>query len=205
LLEAERLRLDTTQRIRSQISLLHQVVDLIDAPAVEAAARRIESARAQGKMVFVIGNGGSASTASHFVTDIQKRTIVPGKPRLRALSLADNVSLLTAWTNDVDYGRSFAEPLRSLGGEGDVLVAISASGASPNILSAVEAAKDLGMTVIGLTGFEGAGLRAASDIAIHVPVASYELAEDAHHVICHLLAVSLFEEYSAPGLTAPRE
>jgi len=155
LLEAERLKAGTSQRIRSQISILHQVVDVIDVAAVETAARLIDAARAAGKLVFVIGNGGSASTASHFVTDIQKRTIVPGRPRLRAISLADNVSLLTAWTNDVDYGRSFAEPLRSLGGDGDVLVAISASGASPNILYAVEAAKDLGITVIGLTGFDG--------------------------------------------------
>jgi D-sedoheptulose 7-phosphate isomerase len=177
----------------------------LDVAAVAAAADRIAEARARGATVFICGNGGSAATASHFATDLQKSTRAGGQPPVRAVALNDNVSLLTAWANDVDYRRVFAEPLSTFARPGDVLVAISASGNSPNVLEAVAAAEALGVTVIGLTGFDGGMLRARSTISIHVPVASYEIAEDIHLMVCHIITSALKSSHARRGATAATE
>lgn len=177
----------------------------LDVAAIAAAAERIAEARARGATVFICGNGGSATTASHFATDLQKSTRAGGQPPVRAVALHDNVGLLTAWANDVDYRRVFAEPLSTFARPGDVLVAISASGNSPNVLEAVATAEALGVTVIGLTGFDGGALRARSTISIHVPVASYEIAEDMHLMVCHIITSVLKSSQAHVGRTAAAE
>ncbi|GIW05812.1 MAG: hypothetical protein KatS3mg060_0617 [Dehalococcoidia bacterium] len=159
----------------------------LDAAAIAAAADLIADARERGATVFICGNGGSAATASHFATDLQKSTRAGGQPPVRAVALTDNVSVLTAWANDTEYARVFAEPLATFARPGDVLIAISASGNSPNVLEAVATANALGVTVVGLTGFDGGTLRERAAISVHVPVPSYEIAEDVHHMVCHII------------------
>src|SRR6266446_1306005 len=124
---------------------LKQVLDQLPLNVVNDVIQVIEQARDGQRQIFVIGNGGSAATASHMMNDLCKGTLghkgdAPW-PRLRVIALTDNVSLMTAWANDTDYSHVFSEPLRNLAQRGDVLIAISASGNSPNILAAVDAAK----------------------------------------------------------------
>lgn len=196
-------QMNTNERIDRYLSTAISTITDLDRAAVASMVDALKSARLRNATVFLAGNGGSAATASHFATDLQKSTLSTDAPRLRCVSLADNVALLTAWANDHEFARVFAEPLENLARPGDVLIAISASGNSPNIVSAVEAARRLGMVVIGLSGFNGGRLRACSDISVHVPVDSYELAEDAHLMICHLVTVSLKAVFLPPAASMP--
>ena len=162
---------------------------------VSQAARMLLDCHQHGGVVFLVGNGGSAATASHFACDLAKGTRGPdGRPTLRVMALTDNVPLLTAWGNDTSYDRVFAEQLASLAHIGDTLVAISASGNSPNVLACVETARQQGMTVIALTGQTGGKLRALADLAICVPSPSIEQVEDAHLMIAHSVCVALRAE-----------
>jgi D-sedoheptulose 7-phosphate isomerase len=143
--------------------------------------------------IIVCGNGGSAASASHFACDLAKWTIAPDRRRLRALALTDNVALMTAWSNDTAYERVFVEQLISLYRPGDTLVSISGSGNSPNVLRAVEWAKEQGAPTIGITGFGGGKLAALADIAMVAPSHLMPEVEDVHIALCHALAVSLGE------------
>ncbi|MGI0054697.1 MAG: D-sedoheptulose-7-phosphate isomerase [Thermoplasmata archaeon] len=168
--------------------------------AVARIVPELRRARREGRTIFFLGNGGSAATASHFVTDIAKatmgKTLEPGR-RYRCLALNDNVPSITAWANDFDYDLVFAEQLRTLGGAGDVVVAISGSGNSPNVLAAVEVARAGGMFTIGLTGIGGGQLRSMVDVALVVPSNSMQHTEDVHLSICHLLTAYLRDEVGA--------
>src|ERR1039457_1520337 len=130
---------------KEYIKGLKDVLDRIPLGPVDKIVEAIELAQNERRQIFVIGNGGSAATASHMMNDLCKGTLGhkgdASWPRLRVIALTDNVSLMTAWANDVDYTRVFSEPLRNLAQRGDLLIAISASGNSPNIIAAVEAAK----------------------------------------------------------------
>jgi D-sedoheptulose 7-phosphate isomerase len=174
----------------------------LDAPYLLTAVERIVSillrARAEDRTIFFFGNGGSASTASHFVTDIAKvaggtEGRGPGK-RFRCVSLNDNIPSLTAWANDVNYAAVFSGPLKSLAGKGDVAVAISGSGNSPNVLEAVRTARAMGLTTIGLTGMGGGKLKEMVDVALVVPSNSMQHTEDTHLITLHLLTAYLRDE-----------
>jgi D-sedoheptulose 7-phosphate isomerase len=145
----------------------------------------------RGSTVFILGNGGSAATASHFACDLAKGTRAAGLPAFRVVSLSDNVPLMTAWANDTNYERIFAEQLSTLIRPADIVIAISASGNSPNILAAARVARKLGAYTIGLTGQDGGKLSRLVDLAIYVPAQSIEQVEDAHLVIAHSLCVVL--------------
>ncbi len=155
-------------------------------------------ARANGRTIFFFGNGGSASTASHFVCDIGKATNQPGGKRFRCLALNDSVTTTTAWANDADYSKVFVEQLDTLAEPGDVVVAISGSGNSPNVLRAVELAKQRGLRTIGLTGIGGGKLKDLVEIPIVVPSNSMQHTEDVHLVINHCLTAFLRDEVKAP-------
>ncbi|MGA7476956.1 MAG: SIS domain-containing protein [Thermoplasmata archaeon] len=174
----------------------------VDAPYLLAAVERIVPillrARAEDRTIFFFGNGGSASTASHFVTDIAKvaggtQGRGPGK-RFRCVSLNDNVPGLTAWGNDVGYAEVFSGPLKALAEKGDVAVAISGSGNSPNVLEAVRTARTMGLTTIGLTGIGGGKLKDMVDVALVVPSNSMQHTEDTHLITLHLLTAYLRDE-----------
>ena len=164
---------------------------------IEAAHRivpLIVRARTAGRTVFFFGNGGSASTASHFVTDITKVAARGPGRRTRCVSLNDNVPGMTALANDLDYARVFAEQLKVLAEPGDVAVAISGSGNSPNVLEAVKVARTLGVATIGLTGMGGGKLKDLVDVAVVVPSDSMQHTEDSHVVLLHLLTAYLRDE-----------
>ena len=177
---------------------LKGVLDRLPLKPVEEIIQAIEQAQKERRQVFVIGNGGSAATASHMMNDLCKGTLghkgdAPW-PRLRVIALTDNVSLMTAWANDTDYDRIFSEPLKNLAQRGDVLIAISASGNSPNIIAAVEAAKHLGVKVIGLAGFGGGKLSKMADVSFVVPSDEYGPVEDAHMILDHIITGYLYEK-----------
>ncbi len=156
-------------------------------PIVEAIDA-LTQAHTERRCVFLIGNGGSASTASHMANDLAKTAAgQDGGQGFRVIALTDNVPLLTAWANDASYDEVFARPLQGLAQPGDVLIAISGSGNSRNIIQAVQAAKALGLTTIGLLGRGGGAVRTLVDIAIEVPSHDYGPIEDAHLAINHLL------------------
>jgi D-sedoheptulose 7-phosphate isomerase len=141
-----------------------------------------------GKQVFVIGNGGSAAAASHMVCDFSKNTREAGKNRMRAICLNDNIPSVMAYANDEGYDVIFSEQLMALGRPGDILIAISGSGNSANILKAIETARKMQIKIIGLTGFKGGKMKDLTDICLVVPSDSMEMIEDVHLIINHILA-----------------
>jgi D-sedoheptulose 7-phosphate isomerase len=145
----------------------------------------------RGSRVFLLGNGGSAATASHMANDLNKYTIVPGRPRFKALALSDNVPLMTAWGNDTSYENIFVEQMLNFWEPGDVAIGISGSGNSPNILKAMEAARELGGITIGFTGRDGGKLKQVVDHCIHVPSDKIVQQEDGHMILDHLIASTL--------------
>ncbi len=155
-------------------------------------------ARDQGRTIFFFGNGGSASTASHFVVDIGKATIRGEGARFRCVALNDNVESLTAWANDTEYARVFAEQLKGLAHPGDVAVGISGSGNSPNVLRAMETARTLGVATVGLTGMGGGKLKELVEVPVVVPSNNMQHIEDVHLLICHLLTSYLRDEAPRP-------
>lgn len=151
------------------------------------------SANYVGSTVFTLGNGGSAATASHFACDLAKGTITPGRPRFRVVALTDNIPLMTAWSNDVGYEDVFANQLGGLMGRGDVVVAFSGSGESPNVLRAIELAHRMGGLTLGFSGFAGGRLSTLVDVPVVVPCNCMEQIEDVHLILCHLICTVLRE------------
>jgi D-sedoheptulose 7-phosphate isomerase len=154
-------------------------------------------ARNSGRTIFFFGNGGSASTASHFVVDIGKATMRGDGARFRCVALVDNVESVTAWANDAEYSRVFSEQLKGLAQRDDVAVGISGSGNSPNVLEGVKAARTLGLSTVGLTGMGGGKLKDLVDVPLVVPSNSMQHIEDVHLLVCHLLTAYLRDEH--PG------
>jgi D-sedoheptulose 7-phosphate isomerase len=146
------------------------------------------TAREKSASIYFIGNGGSAATASHFANDISIGTRCWDKP-FRTISLCDNSAIITAIGNDDGYDKIFSQQLSVLLKEGDVVVAISASGNSPNLLEAINISKEIRATTVGLTSFDGGKLRQMVDYSVHVPAqkGEYGPAEDAHMVLDHLV------------------
>ncbi len=159
--------------------------------------------QARGRVVFVVGNGGSAATASHFACDLSKGTRRDGPPTFHVVSLTDNVPLLTAWANDSGYDRVFSEQLTALARPGDLLVAISASGNSPNVVAAVDAARSCGMAVVGLSGRSGGRLAHLVDVVVNVPSDRIEVVEDAHLIVAHSLCVAVRERLASGETPVP--
>jgi D-sedoheptulose 7-phosphate isomerase len=182
------------------VSLTAAIAGLRQQPIAEVLAL-LEQARSSGRTVFIFGNGGSAATAMHMACDLGKNTRSPGTPLLRVVCLNDNVATLSAFGNDEGYESVFAEPLRALARPADIAIAVSASGNSPNIIRAVEAARDLEMTIIGLTGVAGGRLAGLVDICLRADAVSLEQIEDIHIVVNHLLTV-LLRGYGEPFLPA---
>ena len=180
----------TATVLEGHINDVRTVLSAIPIDAIERAVGIILDAYDNGAHVYVVGNGGSATNATHFACDLSKATIVDGRARLRVTSLTDNIALLTAWANDTSYDRVFSEQLTNLLDPGDVVIAISASGNSPNVVSAVLAARLMRASTIALVGFAGGRLLEAVDAAIHVPSNDYGVVEDCHSVLEHAITVA---------------
>lgn len=186
--------------IRSYLASVGEVLERLPSDTLERMVARLEEARQEGQSVFTCGNGGSAATAIHLACDLAKGAAVPGQPGIKTMSLCENVSLVTAWANDTSYDQVFVRRMAPWVEPGDVLIAISGSGNSPNVLEAAAAARRAGATVLALTGFEGGKLRELSDLCLVVPSNDMEQIEDVHMVLCHILTASL-RTASVPSLT----
>lgn len=161
---------------------------------IDAYATMIFEAWRERRAVFVFGNGGSAFTASHHVCDYVKTAAVPDHPRLKAFSLVDNTGMTTAIGNDIGYEDTFVHILESYAAPGDLAVAISCSGNSPNVVRAAEWAIANGLTLVALTGFGGGKIAHMADLHINVPSENYGVVEDLHMSIGHVAAQALHQQ-----------
>jgi D-sedoheptulose 7-phosphate isomerase len=141
----------------------------------------------RGGTVFVFGNGGGSATSAHFVCDLAKGTAMEGRRRLKALSLSENMSLMTAWANDTDYTNTFGEQLRNLVETGDIVIGLSGSGMSPNVINAFQVANEAGACSILLSGFEGGRAVEVAKESIVVPSDDMQQIEDVHLMLCHII------------------
>jgi D-sedoheptulose 7-phosphate isomerase len=181
------LKPTTTDVVRDHFDSVNVALGALPLTAIERVVDIIVHAHLANRHVYIIGNGGSASTATHFACDLSKATIIDGRARLRVTSLTDNIALVTAWANDTSFERVFAEQLTNLLDPGDVVIAISASGNSPNILAAIDVARALGVVTVAMVGFGGGRLVEMVDAAIHVPVNDYGITEGCHLVLEHAI------------------
>ena len=171
----------------------------LDREAMTRALAALKTAHAAGRHVFLCGNGGSSATASHMVNDLTKMPMTMGKKGVRALNLSDNVPLLMAISNDIDYADVFVMPLKAHFERGDVLIGISASGNSENVIRAVEYANANGGVTIGLCGFTGGRLHDLAQIPIYTANNKYGPVEDAHGVVLHALIYWFLDELKREG------
>lgn len=160
----------------------------VDRAALDRAAELIAETAHAGRRIYSCGNGGSAAIANHLVCDCLKGIRNESTLRPEVVSLSTTIELVTAIGNDLGYDQIFSYQLDSLGKPGDLLMAISSSGNSPNIAAAIEAAKAIGMTVIAMTGFDGGAAARMADVSLHVRADNYGLVEDVHQALMHLLA-----------------
>jgi len=182
---------------------LQLVIGKISREAIEEILDILYQAWERGSRIFLIGNGGSAGTASHFASDLNKCTIVPGQRRMKAQSLVDNMPLFSAITNDDGWENVFVEQLENFFEPGDVLLALSVHGGSgsdkagpwsQNLLKAMKYAKDHGGTTIGLSGFDGGAMKQIADVCLVVPIDSTAHVESFHVVLHHLIAFRLADK-----------
>ena len=171
--------------------------------SIQKAIDVLHEARLNGRKVFIMGNGGSAATASHFACDLGKGTLMPGLPRFRVIALTDNMSLFSALANDFGYDQVFCEQLKSLIQPGDVAIGISGSGNSANVLNAILAARELGAITIGFVGFDGGRLKSMVDRCVHVPCDCMEQVEDVHLILEHLISTCLRQAMDQTGARLP--
>jgi D-sedoheptulose 7-phosphate isomerase len=183
---------DASEFARAYLEYLSEVLKNIDTKSIGEFVNILLTARERGSTIFFIGNGGSAATASHFANDLSIGTNSYEKP-FRALSLTDNVAIITAIGNDFGYSDIFTRQLKVLGQKGDVLVGISASGNSPNLISAFDYAKTVGIKNVAITAFDGGKMRAIADHSVHISTGlkEYGPAEDVHMILDHLIGAYL--------------
>jgi len=180
--------------ILNYISQLKQTLEILPLEKIDQVITILHAARMHGRQIFIMGNGGSASTASHFVCDLGKNTRHPGWPNFKVIGLADNMAIFSAYANDEGYENVFRNQLDSLLMSGDVVIGISASGNSPNVIRAVELARSRGVITIGFTGFDGGRLGELVDVNLHVASDSIEQVEDIHLILEHLITKVLRED-----------
>ena len=172
----------------------------LDLDQLQRLSDLIEGAYHAGRFVFLCGNGGSGANASHLSEDLAKCTLrdFENQKRLKVLSLTDNTAGIMAWANDEGYDRIFVEQLKNLASPGDLLLAISGSGNSPNILKAVDWANRQGLTTVGITGFGGGKLKDLARHNVHVAIDDMGIAESIHQVVFHWLIDDIYRRISGP-------
>ncbi|MCX7023912.1 MAG: SIS domain-containing protein [Spirochaetes bacterium] len=189
---------DFTADIESYFTRLKATLDRISREELNAFMNLLLDALEAGRYVFIMGNGGSGATASHFAVDFNKGLSYQKARRFRFICLNDNAPTLTAYANDVGYDEVFVEPLRNFLGSGDLVIGISGTGNSRNVLKAIEFAKAKGAVTVGLTGYDGGALRALARHCVHIPIADMQVTEDLHMVVDHLI-------YAVLGKALPAE
>ena len=179
--------------VEDYLMALAKMVSAMPRDQIWAVIEVLMGAWRRGAQVFLLGNGGSAATASHIANDLNKLTIVPGKPRFKAIALTDNVPLITAWGNDTAYENIFVEQMLNFLASGDVVIGISTSGNSSNVLKALRIARDHGAITVGFTGRDGGKLKELVDKCIFIPSDHIGRQEDAHMILDHIIANTLRE------------
>ena len=180
-----------TAQLDQYLIELAQAVNHIDRAVLCQVAEAVTATWRNGRTIYVMGNGGSASTAGHMVADLNKNTALPGRPRLRVVSLVDNAAWITALGNDLAYDQIFAEQLRNQCQAGDLVIAISCSGNSPNVLAGVRVARECGAYSVGLTGDQGGALKDLVDVCLFAPTAHIGQQEDIHLIVNHAITVAI--------------
>lgn len=180
--------------LQNYISKLQRTMDQLPQSLISDVIHVLQRARMRGNQVFIMGNGGSASTASHFVCDLAKNTRFDGLPHFRAIGLTDNMEIFSAYANDEGYENVFSQQLINLIKPDDIIIAISASGNSKNVVNAVEEAKKYGVTTIGFTGFDGGRLGQIVDLHIHVDSDIIEHVEDIHLMLEHMIVRTIKDQ-----------
>jgi phosphoheptose isomerase len=160
----------------------------VDAAALDRARLLIDEAAQSGRRIYAIGNGGSTAIADHLCCDLTKGTHAHGHPVIDTTSMTSNVALYSAIANDFGFEHVFSTQISFVGRAGDLLIAISSSGKSPNILAGIEAAHAAGMATIGLSGFTGGALARTAQVSLHVDASNYGIVEDVHQALMHVLA-----------------
>ena len=183
--------------ISDYIDGLENCLKALSEQAIIDVVETIFKAYQKDKQVIIMGNGGSASTASHFARDLRIGSRAEGKPRVRATSITDNMVMVTSLANDMDYSSVFKEQLVDQVNEGDVVIGISASGNSPNVLKAIEYAREKGAITIALTGFDGGKLKGLVDKAIIVSSWDYGQVEDVHLSLDHIITYAVKAKIAA--------
>jgi D-sedoheptulose 7-phosphate isomerase len=187
------------------IAALTDAARTLDAPAIAAAAKLICETIDRGGTIYACGNGGSGAIANHLLCDFAKGIQTDTALRPRVVSLSAHTELMLAIGNDIDFAEIFAYQLRSWGRNGDLLLAISSSGNSENIVRAVDWARDNGIATIAFTGFDGGRVRSLARVNIHVAAGNYGIVEDLHQSCMHLLAQYIRQSYMPPDLVAERK
>lgn len=190
--------LGATMTAGDYLSLVCQEIHKLDRAQIENVSDLIERAYDSGQFVFICGNGGSGANASHLCEDLAKCTLrdFENQKRLKVLSLTDNTPGIMAWANDEGYDRIFVEQLKNLASPGDLLLAISGSGNSPNIIKAVDWANSHGLTTVGFTGFSGGKLKAIAHHNLHVGIGDMGIVESLHQVVFHWVIDDLYRRFS---------
>ena len=160
---------------------------MLDVSAINTVMNELDEARKRNSTVYIMGNGGSASTASHIVNDFGKGISEYLEQKFRFICLNDNIATVMAIANDISYDAIFEFQLRGKIAKDDIVIVISGSGNSPNILKAIELAKSAGAKTIGFTGYDGGKLKKMVDLSLHVPVMSMQITEDLHMMFDHLM------------------
>jgi D-sedoheptulose 7-phosphate isomerase len=181
----------TLNQVKEYLQELQEAVSKMSADPINDAIEVLLESAYRGRKVFLFGNGGSAATASHFACDLSKNTMIDGAPRLKVIALTDNAALITAWANDTAYDNVFAEQLRPLVEAGDVVIGISCSGNSANVINAMKMARDNKATTIGFTGDTGGQLLSEVDICIKAPSPRIEQQEDIHLILEHSICSTI--------------
>ena len=182
--------MDFTEAYRAR---LFEAISSVDLAKVDQAIGWFREARDNSRHIFVCGNGGSASTASHFTCDVLKGASFQRERRFRMLALTDSLPTLTAYSNDVSYDSVFEEQLKNFAQRDDLVMAISGSGNSPNVLRAVEYGNSIGCKTLALTGRDGGKLGALAQLNIQVRAQHMGRIEDTHLIVCHMIAYHFME------------
>ena len=179
--------------VDNYIAQVKSGLDLLEPKAIETLIEWLGEARSNKSTIFTMGNGGSASTASHWVNDLVKGASYGKAERFKVICLNDSVPTLMAYSNDVSYADALVEPLKNFLNKEDLVIAISGSGNSANVINAIKYAKELGAKTIGLTGRDGGELGQIVDLEINVPVEHMGRIEDIHMMITHVASWSFIE------------
>jgi len=181
------------KNINGYLNDISELVHKVDSDAVDRVLEVIYKAYCDEKTIFIFGNGGGAATASHLACDLAKGTVGWGPKRLKAVSLSDNVPLITAWANDTDYHNTFGEQLRNFIRPGDLVIALSASGQSPNVINGLKVAVEYGGIGILFSGFDGGKAREVAQLNVLVPTTNIQQIEDVQLILCHIVMHCLKE------------